>query len=462
VQYEVKPTFELTFHNYWGIIAVDKENNLDGGNSVKKVFGILLCILLILSPVLIGCTSTTTPSPSAPATTTQATPTTTAPSTPPASANAPATIKIGAMLSMTGPDSTTGIPSQFTFQYAIDEINKDGGVFVKSFNKKIPLELDLKDNQTDPEKTFAAAEQLNADGCSVVVGTTLAGISANIFEKNKLPLVVSQFDTVGLTRAGFKYFFDTSKLNSGTVEAIFQMVSSLPKEQVPTKWAFFEEQADWIVELVEIFKQGAAENGITFSYQGQYQMLAPDFSQLILGAKNSGAEVLVGAPTTPDGINMLKQMQQLNYHPKAIIFFRAAGDPSWANLGALGDYVIESSQWDPSLNPGDQQVQALITAYQNKAGSNVPVQGLGPAYALIQIVSAAIEKAGSLDRTAIRDAIAATDMTTMEGPTKFDANGVRMDVPLVVEQWQNGTQYLVWPRDPKYNTKPVIWPIPQQ
>ena len=55
---------------------------------------------------------------------------------------------------MTGADSTTGIPSQFTFQYAIDEINKNGGVFVKAFNKKIPLELDLKDNQTDPEKTI--------------------------------------------------------------------------------------------------------------------------------------------------------------------------------------------------------------------------------------------------------------------------------------------------------------------
>jgi branched-chain amino acid transport system substrate-binding protein len=429
---------------------------------VKKVLGILLGILLILSLVLVSCSSAPSPSSSAPTTTTQPPQTTTAPATSPAAANSPASIKIGVMLSMTGPDSTTGLPSQFTFQYAVDEINKNGGVFVKSLNKKLPLELDLKDNQTDPEKTFAAAEQLNADGVSVVVGTTLAGISANIFEKNKLALVVSQFDTVALTKQGFKYLFDTSKMNSGTVDAVFQMVSSLPKEQVPAKWAMFAEQADWIVELVQLFKEGAAKNGVTFSYEGQYQMLAPDFSQLILGAKNSGAEVLVGAPTTPDGINMLKQMQQLNYHPKAIIFFRAAGDPSWANLGALGNYVIESSQWDPALSPNDPKVPALIAAYQAKAGKNVPLQGLAPAYSLIQIVAAAIEKAGSLDRTAIRDAIAATDMDTMEGHCKFGPNGVRLDVPLVVEQWQNGTQYMVWPQDPKYSTKPVIWPIPQQ
>ena len=234
---------------------------------MKKVFGILLGILLILSLVLISCSSAPSPSSSAPATTTQPPQTTTAPATTtqppqtttapassPTSANSPSSIKIGAMLSMTGADSTTGIPSQFVFQYAIDEINKNGGVFVKSLNKKLPLELDLKDNQTDPEKTMAAAEQVNADGCSVTVGTTLAGISANIFEKNKLALVVSQFDTVALTQQGFKYLFDTSKMNSGTVNAIFQMTSSLPKDQVPTKWAMFEEQADWIVELVQLFQ----------------------------------------------------------------------------------------------------------------------------------------------------------------------------------------------------------------
>lgn len=408
---------------------------------MKKLFGIILGVLIISSLVITSCAKTPSPTSSA-------------------AANAPATIKIGAMLSITGADSATGLPTQWAFQYAIDEINKNGGVFIKAFNKKIPLELDLKDNQTDPEKTMAAAEQLNSDGCPVVIGTTLAGISANIFEKNKLPLVVAQCDVVALTNLGFKYYFDTSKMNSGTSTAIFQLIASLPKDQVPTKWAFFEEQADWIMELVQMMKQDAAKQGINFVYEGQYQMLSPDFSQLILGAKNAGAGVLVGAPTPPDAINMLKQMKQLNYAPKAIIFFRAAGDPSWADLGALGNYIIESSQWDVNLSPNDAKVQAIVTAYLNKAGSKASIQGLGPAYTLVQIITAAIEKAGSLDRTAIRDAIAATDMDTMEGHIKFNANGVRVDPPMVVQQWQNGVQNMVWPFKSGYNTKQVIWPIP--
>jgi branched-chain amino acid transport system substrate-binding protein len=364
------------------------------------------------------------------------------------------------MTSVTGADASTGGPSQFGFQLAIDDINKSGGVLVKAFNKKIPLEMDLRDNQTNPEKVMASAEQINSDGCPVAVGTTLGGIAANIFEKNKLPFVVTQFTTVGLSKAGFKYYFNTDKLNSGLSASIFALTGSLAKGSVPTKWALLEEQADWIMELVGFLKQDAAKQGITFTYEGQYQMLAPDMSQLILAAKNSGAEVIVGAPTTPDAITMLKQMLQLNYHSKAIIFYRAGDDPSWGDLGALGNYVIGSPQWTAGLNYQDPGVQALVAAWKTKSGKDGGHPSLGPAYSAVQIVAAAIEKAGSLDRNAIRDAIAAIDTNTVIGQVKFDASGVRVNAPLTVEQWQNGVMQLVWPAGPNNNIKPVIWPIP--
>ena len=87
-------------------------------------------------------------------------------------------------------------------------------------------------------------------------------------------------------------------------------------------------------------------------------------------------------------LNMLKQMQQLNYHPKAIIFFRAGGDPSWANLGALGDYIIGSSEWDPNLNPNDAKVKELIAAWQNKGGKIVLVLNVPPITSLEEAVMA--------------------------------------------------------------------------
>src|SRR5437667_98108 len=68
-----------------------------------------------------------------------------------------------------------------------------------------------------------------------------------------------------------------------------------------------------------------------------------------------------------------------------------------------------------------------------------------------------IGKANSLDRDRIRDAIAATDMTTVIGPVKFRADGTGIVHPVFV-QWINGKQELVWPRDAA--TAPLVFPAP--
>ena len=74
---------------------------------------------------------------------------------------------------------------------------------------------------------------------------------------------------------------------------------------------------------------------------------------------------------------------------------------------------------------------------------------VGPAYACVQILAAAgIEKAGTLDRDAIRDGMAATNLDTVIGPVTFNADGTGNVLnPLV--QWKDGKMQLVWPTDQK-------------
>lgn len=58
----------------------------------------------------------------------------------------------------------------------------------------------------------------------------------------------------------------------------------------------------------------------------------------------------------------------------------------------------------------------------------------------------AIEKAGSLDRKKVRDALAALDIMTFYGQIKFDSRGVNVFKPMAVEQLQpDGRKYTVWP-----------------
>jgi len=152
---------------------------------------------------------------------------------------------------------------------------------------------------------------------------------------------------------------------------------------------------------------------------------------------------------------MLKQMAQLGYKPKAVVALRASDDPSWGKLGDLGNYAIGSPDWHAALNyPGVKELNAAV-----KAKTGQPTNpSVGPAYAMVKVAVAAIEKAGSLDRAAIRDALAATDMMTVMGQIKFGPNNARTNAVRPIIQWQKGSMELVWPANQR--TKPLVYPIP--
>jgi len=57
----------------------------------------------------------------------------------------------------------------------------------------------------------------------------------------------------------------------------------------------------------------------------------------------------------------------------------------------------------------------------------------------------ALENAGSLDPSKVRDALASLDVMTFFGQIKFDSRGLNTFKPMVVEQIQNGTHYTVFP-----------------
>jgi branched-chain amino acid transport system substrate-binding protein len=371
-------------------------------------------------------------------------------------AEAPKSIIIGALVSMTGPDALTGQPSKQGYQLGADMINAKGGVYVKEYGKKIPLELVFQDMETNPEKAIGRAEALNSRyNATVVVGTTLINATADIFEKNKLPAVTMLVALDSIFERGFKYYFTVGKLNSDSAKGFIGVLDNLPKDKKPTKIALAVEQTEFVTELCNFVKKDATARGISIVSEGKYPMLSPDMSQLIMQAKNAGAEVFLGAPVPPDAITMLKQMGELGYKPKAIIFNRATDDQSWAKMGDLVNYTIGSPDWVPSINfPGVKELNDKMKAQTGEDAN----YAIGPGVASIQVIAAAIEKAGTLKRDKVRDAIAATNIMTVTGPVKFQPNGKRQDAIPAVTQWQNGKTELVWPD--RMKTKSLVYPRP--
>jgi branched-chain amino acid transport system substrate-binding protein len=229
----------------------------------------------------------------------------------------------------------------------------------------------------------------------------------------------------------------------------------IPADQLPKNVAIFQEATDWGNELGGLFKADAGPAGFNVVDYETYAPGAKDFSTLVLAAKAAGAEILLGMPSTPDGIAIVKSLVENQWTPKFTLLVRGPDASTWGQtLGTAGNDVAFFPGWEHGETyPGVAELNAKFQA-DNGRPADVLV---GPAYACIQILADAINRAGTLNRDDIRNALAATNMMTVIGPVTFNGDGTGNVLnPLV--QWQNGEMQLVWPVDQK--TASFIYPAP--
>jgi branched-chain amino acid transport system substrate-binding protein len=371
-------------------------------------------------------------------------------------AQAPETIKVGAVVPLTGRYASLGEQVKNGYEIAVDDLNRAGGVMVRDYNQRIRLELKLLDDESDPTKAVQRLEAHNADQVTALLGgagSDLHAAAAAIAEKNKTPYVGVAFALYQVHQKQFKYLFSPFPKSPGLAKLTFDMMDSLnPK---PTRVAIFAEKTDWGAEMDELWRKEAQSRGYQIVTDETYALGSQDFSPMILAAKSANAEAVLALPSPPDGMAIAKQMKELDFTPKFLYFIRAPDGLIWSqNLGKDGDYFIHSAGWSSQVRfPGAQEmVQQHQTRYNKSAEALT-----GAAYSAVQVLAAAIERAGKLDRDAIRDGLTATDMMTVAGPMKFNADGTGQGV-VVATQWQDGKSQLVWPRD--IAAAPLAYPAP--
>lgn len=353
-------------------------------------------------------------------------------------------IKVGATVPLTGRYGGGGAQVRAGYEIAVEHINSRGGVSVGG--KKMPIELTVLDDESDATKTVSRMETLAEQHVVAYLGgfgSDLHAAAASVAEKNKTPYIGVAFALHKVHEQGFRYLFSPFWKSPDIKGYTIDLLNSIPAAERPKTAAIFQEKTDWGREMAKAWVDASQAAGYQVVVNAEYAPGSKDFSDIILKAKGAGADLLMALPNPPDGMAIVKQMKELGYSPKMTIFIRAPDPPVWAkNLGKAGDYVILAPGWHHAVKaPG---VKELNAAYQKRLGRPAdPIAG--PAYACIQILAAAIGKAGSLDRDKIRDAIAATNMTTVIGPVRFRPDGTGI-VNAVFVQWLHGKQELVWPR----------------
>ena len=365
-------------------------------------------------------------------------------------AEPPTTIKLGAVIALTGAMASGGKDVRAGYEIAIKHINDAGGVFVKEYNKKLPLEMILLDDESDAVKTTTRLDKLySVDNVVAYLGgfsSDLNVVGMSTAEKNKVPWIGVTVAAEAPFRKGFKYIFVPFSLAYDQVVTFFDLLDSIPKEQRPVKLGHMELQVDWGKECGEYIREMAKKRGYTIVADQKYAPPTRDFSSLIMDLKSTGADAVFSVPIPPQSIVIVKQMKELNYAPKVTLFIRGPDlSTYWEAMGKDANYVISDGNWDETMKfPGNDRVVKDYRAKDPRIASiGIPV---GCAYGAIQILAKGIETAGSLDREKIRSAIGKVEMMTVRGPIKFKENGSAVIV-YGFRQWQNGKNVLVWPKE---------------
>src|ERR1051326_2873148 len=369
------------------------------------------------------------------------------PATPaPAASTSADTIKIGAVVPITGRYAALGEQVKNGYELAFKDLNKDG-VMIKALGKRVTLEMNLLDNASDATQTVQRLESLTASDHVLAylggAGSDLHAAAAPIGDKNQTPYIAVAFGFYKPHQQGYKFLFSPFPKTPLIATTLFDVMDGLSPK--PSRVAIWIETTDPGLEFRDSWKQEAQKrSGYEIAIDEQYAPGAQDYSSMILKSKAANANAVLTFPAPPDGIAMAKQMKELDYTPDFAFFIRASDGLNWGtSLGKDGDYFVNAPGWNPAVKfPGAAQVAQAHQAAYNKTAEAL----VGPAYGAVQILFDAVSRMSAVTGDALRVALLATDMTTVAGPMKMNADGTAQLIELV-QQWQNGKQELVWPKD---------------
>jgi branched-chain amino acid transport system substrate-binding protein len=369
----------------------------------------------------------------------------------------PDTIKVGSVIALTGRYASGGKDVYAGYELALEHLNRNGGVYIKDFGKKIPIQLIVLDDESDSVKTVSRLDKLySIDNVYAYLGgfsslLNIVGMSAG--EKNKVPWIGVTIAVEAPFRKGYRYCFAPFSMSTQIVETFLDCLDTISENQRPRKIAHLELNIDWGQECGDHLRELTKKRGYKVVVDEKYAAGTNDFSSLIFASKSAGTDALFSVSSPPQSLAIVKQMKELNYAPKAT-YLVSGPDIStyWDSMGKDANYILSSMNWGESLPfPGNKKlVEDYHARYPDIKFIGNPV---GAAYAAVQILADAIERAGTLDREKIREAIAATDMITVKGPVKFKKDGTGI-ILFGLRQWQNGDQEVVFPL--KYSTAPLL------
>jgi branched-chain amino acid transport system substrate-binding protein len=295
------------------------------------------------------------------------------------------------------------------------EVNNRGGVLGK---KLMLIELD---NKSSPIGTKVAADQAVKDNVVAIIGSAWSShtlSAAKVAQAAGIPLITNISTLPGITDIG-DYIFRTcfTDLFQGRVMAQFARLDL----KAATAVVFENLNSDYSMSLSSEFCENFEKLGGKILLKSTYKDKQQDYSQIIAQAAQLHPDVLFIPGYDESGAIINKA------HAAGLTAIPLGGD-GWD----MPDFFIKSADkatggyycthWSKDMDSESSRI--FLSKYSPYSQNDVGTAPAALAYDAVLLLADAIQRAGSTDRSAIRQALAATlDFNGVTGTISFHGKG---------------------------------------
>ena len=337
----------------------------------------------------------------------------------------PEYINVGLVAPLSGGASDVGNDMKQAAVLAVEEINADGGVYVEKYGAKIPLKLVEGDTQTSPTEGVTAVERLiTNENVVVLVGGFSSGVTlANqVPAAGKVPYIITGASSSQVTRRteiNTSYFFHYCSTTDDYSQPILQFFVDELKPIVAT---------DRNLKLALIYRDDAYGKGVIESSvayindnslpielvaQEKYPTDETDFHTYLTKIAEAKPDAVYTVGFVKDTSSIYIQGQRDVGLNTVYMAVECNEDPAFYELlGEWGDGQLLESKFAPYAAEYTELMGPYKEAYLAKWGEMPGMMG-ADTYDGIYLAASAIERAGTLDRTQVRDAIKQTNEPEM-------------------------------------------------
>lgn len=342
-------------------------------------------------------------------------------------------VKIGVVAPLTGPFAPLGIGDKAAIEQEVARINAAGGVLGRT------LEVTIKDDKTDVPQSVTEFNKLAADqsytailSSANVAASTAAGPS---MESNRIPTIA--LGPVSAFKDGSnKYAFTCVAIPELYAEALVDYMVAEGMTKIAVAYTGQDPYGSVGNEATVAAAEAA---GIDVVLDEEIDVAGTDFTPVISKVKAAKPDAFVVWVAGPASVIITKQ-----FAGSGIPLLMTGAEAS--NLyvepaGQEGEGVTMTSNIavpgrELPAGPLKDAVDAFANPWLEANDGVYPPQFAFDGATGLQLLVAAIEKAGSTDRDEVRDALESLDLLTPTGRFKFsptDHGGIGKDAIAIVE-----------------------------